>query len=235
LIAEVLKSKKSCEVDPVRLENMNEKQIKQVLAKNIPLLEKFCQMAFTSIQELLDLLPVSLRVILSDMKKGFHEQFNGEDKAVHAGVTAFLFLRFIVPAISQPTVFQITANHPSKDAARTLMLTAITLQKLSNLKEFGDGKEPHMIVLNDFIKKNMAKMQQYIEEMATVPSKKIDSIPVDHSTLLYGREMALVAKYIDEAMVALEKEYGADNVALKKLLPILSAIKESEKTQGDKI
>jgi hypothetical protein len=125
-------------------------------------------MAFTSIQELLDLLPVSLRVILSDMKKGFHEQFNGEDKAVHAGVTAFLFLRFIVPgmlfipaphcdlplAISQPTVFQITANHPSKDAARTLMLTAITLQKLSNLKEFGDGKEPHMIVLNDFIKVN---------------------------------------------------------------------------------
>jgi hypothetical protein len=56
-------------------------------------------MAFTSIQELLDLLPVSLRVILSDMKKGFHEQFNGEDKAVHAGVTAFLFLRFIVPGM----------------------------------------------------------------------------------------------------------------------------------------
>lgn len=201
LIADVLKSKKSCEIDPVRLENLNEKQIKQVLGKNIPLLEKvsriifrlvhfqFCQMAFSSIQELLELLPVSLRVILSDMKKGFHEQFNGEDKAVHAGVTAFLFLRFIVPgkrcsaasavssfsyffllkqsslclffsdwslvwllAISQPTVFQITANHPGKDAARTLMLTAITLQKLSNLKEFGDGKEPHMIVLNDFIK-----------------------------------------------------------------------------------
>jgi hypothetical protein len=47
--------------------------------------------------------------------------------------------------------------------------------------------------------------------------------------------MALVAKYIDEAMVALEKEYGTDNVVLKKLHPILFAIKESEKSQADKI
>jgi len=197
----------------------------------VPVLEKHCQMAFNAIQELLDILPVSLRVILCDMKKGFHDQFNGDEKAVHAGVTAFLFLRFIVPAISQPTVFQITANHPSKDAARTLMLTAITMQKLSNLKEFGDGKEPHMMVLNDFIKKTMQKMQSFIETMATVPSKKIDSIPIDHSTLVYGREMALVAKYIDEAMVNLEKEYGADHATLVKLRLLLAHLKS---VQGDK-
>lgn len=54
-------------------------------------------------------------------------------------------------------------------------------------------------------------------------------------TFRYGREMALVAKYIDEAMVALEKEYGSDNPVLNKLHPILSAIKESEKSQADKI
>lgn len=232
LIAEILQVNKkkpvTCEIDPVRLEGLNEKQKKQALAKNVPILEKYCQMAFNAIQELLDILPVSLRVILSDMKKGFHDQFNGDDKAVHAGVTAFLFLRFIVPAISQPTVFQITANHPSKDSARTLMLTAITMQKLSNLKEFGDGKEPHMMVLNDFIRKTMQKMQQFIETMATVPSKKIDSIPVDHSTLVYGREMALVAKYIDEAMANLEKEYGNDHATLVKLRLLLAQLKSVE-------
>lgn len=114
------------------------------------------------------------------------------------------------------------------------------------LRYVGDWLKSLLLTLQ----KNMSKMQQYIEEMATVPSKKIDSIPVDHSTLLYdscefyhvlslicryGREMALVAKYIDEAMVALEKEYGTDNPVLNKLLPILSAIKESEKSQADKI
>lgn len=54
-------------------------------------------------------------------------------------------------------------------------------------------------------------------------------------TRRYGREMALVAKYIDEAMVALEKEYGADHPTLNKLIPILTAIKENEKNQAEKI
>lgn len=46
--------------------------------------------------------------------------------------------------------------------------------------------------------------------------------------------MALVAKYIEEAMPALEKEYGEDNGTLGKLKSILSIIREGEQVQKGK-
>lgn len=46
--------------------------------------------------------------------------------------------------------------------------------------------------------------------------------------------MALVAKYIEEAMPALDKEYGEDNSTLLKLKSILSIIREGEVNQKAK-
>jgi len=128
-------------------------------------------------------------------------------QAAYAGLTAFLFLRFIAPAISQPTVFGLTSNHPSKDAARTLMLCAITLQKLSNLKEFGDGKEPHMMVMNDWIKKSIPKIKTFLDAVSEIPTKPIDAIPVDHVMIDYGREMAVVSDYVKECSEDLNREF----------------------------
>jgi len=173
-----------------------------------------------SVLHLVEILPMSMRVILTEVKKWFLERFDNNMNAVYAGLTAFVFLRLIAPAISQPTVFGLTTSHPSKDAARTLMLCAITLQKLSNLKEFGDGKEPHMMVMNEWIKKSIPKMKTFLETLSSIPTKPIDAIPVDHVLIDYGREMAVVADLVKASLDALKAAYP-DEACIGHLIPVL--------------
>jgi len=197
-------------LDPVRIEvkgkpTTDAKVQQSAIEKNKKNLIGYCNSIFESVLGLMDILPMSMRVILADIKKNLLAQFDGEMAAVYAGVTAFLFLRFVAPAISQPTVFGLTTNHPSKDASRTLMLCAITLQKLSNLKEFGDGKEPHMMVMNEWIKKSIPKMKDFLDKISDIPLKAMDAIPVDHVAIDYGREMAVVAGYMTDCKDQLYK------------------------------
>ena len=51
----------------------------------------------------------------------------------YLGITGFLFLRFLVPAIMNPKLFYLQDSHPSKKNNRTLMLLAKTLNSIGKL------------------------------------------------------------------------------------------------------
>lgn len=80
-------------------------------------------------------------------------------------VSGFIFLRLLCPAILNPRNFNLIAETPSHNAARSLIMVAKCLQNLANLVEFG-GKEPYMEVVNPFILKNKERMVYYLDQLS---------------------------------------------------------------------
>lgn len=87
-------------------------------------------------------------------------------------VSAFIFLRFFVPAVLNPKLFFIVSNPPDPKAQRTLTLVAKTLQGLANFSSFGQ-KEPWMLPMNAFVRENHAALIDFLEHVSTPGSSAV--------------------------------------------------------------
>ena len=63
----------------------------------------------------------------------------------------------------------VTTETPSQVADRTLKLVTKAVQNLANLVEF-KAKEPYMVSLNDFIRRHLPKMRQFIDDISVSSS-----------------------------------------------------------------
>lgn len=80
-------------------------------------------------------------------------------------MSAFIFLRFFVPAVLNPKLFGLVANPPDPKSQRTLTLIAKTLQGLANFAAFGQ-KEPWMLPMNSFVQDNTTAFVDFIEHIS---------------------------------------------------------------------
>ncbi|KAJ3987640.1 hypothetical protein F5890DRAFT_1563214 [Lentinula detonsa] len=81
--------------------------------------------------------------------------------AKFAALGAFVFLRFISPAVVAPETIDL--NPPGDALRRGLTLIAKIIQNLANNIFF--GKEAHMMVLNDFLRDHIAHVTRYLSEL----------------------------------------------------------------------
>jgi len=65
----------------------------------------------------------------------------------------------------KPQLFSLISETPSQVADRTLKLVTKAVQNLANLVEF-KAKEPYMVSLNDFIRRHLPKMRQFIDDIS---------------------------------------------------------------------
>ncbi|KAL0576959.1 Ras GTPase activating protein ira2 [Marasmius crinis-equi] len=82
-------------------------------------------------------------------------------EAKFAALGAFVFLRFISPAVVAPEIIDLES--PSDSLRRGLMLIAKIIQNLANNIFF--GKEAHMIGLNDFLRGHITHVTRYLSEL----------------------------------------------------------------------
>ncbi|KAG7097519.1 hypothetical protein E1B28_004862 [Marasmius oreades] len=82
-------------------------------------------------------------------------------EAKFAALGAFVFLRFISPAVVAPEIIDL--DPPSDSLRRGLMLIAKIIQNLANNIFF--GKEAHMIGLNDFLREHITHVTRYLSEL----------------------------------------------------------------------
>lgn len=80
-------------------------------------------------------------------------------------VSAFLFLRYFVPAILNPRLFGLTSQHPDAVSQRTLTLVAKTIQGLANLGHFG-SKEPWMAPMNQYLEQHTDAFRDYVASVS---------------------------------------------------------------------
>jgi len=81
-------------------------------------------------------------------------------------VSAFCFLRFIVPAILHPHLFGLCPGLPSPPVQRTLTLIAKVMQSLANLNT-ALQKEEFMQGIKGFMSNSIPAMMDYIIEVST--------------------------------------------------------------------
>ncbi|TRM67484.1 hypothetical protein BD626DRAFT_544948 [Schizophyllum amplum] len=92
-------------------------------------------------------------------------------EAKFAALGAFVFLRFISPAIVSPEVVDVEIPKDHTNIRRGLMVVAKVIQNLANNIFF--GKEQHMTVLNKFLERNIANVTRFLSELHKV-SQRVD-------------------------------------------------------------
>lgn len=107
----------------------------------------------------------TIRYICSCLQRKVMSRWPQERLVRTRVVSGFIFLRLLCPAILNPRNFNLIAETPSHNAARSLIMVAKCLQNLANLVEFG-GKEPYMEVVNPFILKNKERMVYYLDQLS---------------------------------------------------------------------
>ena len=197
IIKDIYSSKKSCELDPTRLEKTEDIQ------KNLLYLQSLTDDTCTAIFNSLELLPHKIRRICTALQNKVQEIYPKDklDIVKYTCISGFLFLRFFCASILGPKLFNLMKDHPDMKTSRNLTLLAKTIQNLSNLCEFG-YKEVYMKDMNDSILKWTLKFKEFIDNICVIPDPPRRE---ESPTINYGREMATVHRHILSNYDALSK------------------------------
>ncbi|KAF9096390.1 hypothetical protein BGX23_011464 [Mortierella sp. AD031] len=171
ILRNICKNKVACEVDPCRLEKNDD------LKTQWRILMIHTRTCWRAVTESVHHFPKELLKVFSHLQKRLTEKFsdpnaNGNQTpepelaglARYTGVSGFVFLRLICPAILGPKLFYIVREHPEARAHRTLTLIAKSLQGLANLVNFG-SKESWMVPMNEFITENTKSLKDFIDQI----------------------------------------------------------------------
>ncbi|KAI0201916.1 Rho GTPase activation protein [Astrocystis sublimbata] len=183
-IFEINEINPDCEVDPSRIERMEDLQ--QHWRLLIQLTTELWEVIAASASKL----PLELRAILKYVRAVAEDRYGDFLRTVnYTSVSGFLFLRFICPAILNPKLFGILRDNPRPRAQRTLTLIAKGLQALANLSSFGK-KESWMEPMNKFLGLHRQSFKDFIDQLCSVSSDgKPITIPASYSTpvMILGR------------------------------------------------
>ncbi|KAJ7597039.1 GTPase activating protein [Mycena floridula] len=155
------------EVDPVR----SGKGTKDV-EKNVDQLIYWCQEFWNQIYSVRAECPHEMRRLFETVRKLVEKRYQrsepGQDsrELPWQSVSAFCFLRFIVPAILHPHLFGLCPGLPSPPVQRSLTLIAKVIQSLANLNATVQ-KEEFMRGVREFLKDSRQAMIDYILVVST--------------------------------------------------------------------
>ncbi|KAG0210298.1 hypothetical protein BGX28_009454 [Mortierella sp. GBA30] len=171
ILRDICKNKIACEVDPSKLERHDD------IKSQWRILMTHTRRCWRAVTESVDRFPKDLLLVFSHLQQRLTEKFpdlgpSGEPDpecehislARYTGVSGFVFLRLICPAILGPRLFYIVREHPEPRAHRTLTLIAKSLQGLANLVMFG-AKESWMVPMNEFITENTKSLKDFIDQI----------------------------------------------------------------------
>jgi len=171
--------KVAIEVDPLR----SGKGAKDV-ERNVELLIYWCQEFWKQIYSVRAECPNEMRRLFEHVRKLVEKRYRMKDPSQDQNrelpwqsVSAFCFLRFIVPAVLHPHLFGLCPGLPSVSVQRSLTLIAKVIQSLANLNAKTVQKEEFMRGVKDFLKDSQPAMIDYILVISTPSSESHDQHP----------------------------------------------------------
>ena len=208
------------EVDPQKLTTQN-----GCLSDNQRCLIKLVEDAWRSIFLSLQIFPKNLQLVFSMVRKRCELL---ERDIVKKIVSASLFLRLLCPAILSPSLFLLTPEYPSEKVARTLTLVAKTIQNLANFTRFG-SKEGYMEILNDFVEREIANMDNFLQRISYEPDCINDnetSCPACMNIDL-ARELSVIYHLLSSELAKLSPDSAIKLNDLKIILDEIKLVYES--------
>ncbi|KZT02708.1 Rho GTPase activation protein [Laetiporus sulphureus 93-53] len=171
-IRRLCSEKVAIEVDPAR----SGKGTKST-EKNVELLVQWCQTFWDCIYNARELCPPEMRKLFQHIRSLVEQRYQVSDEVNKElpcqSVSAFCFLRFIVPAILHPHLFGIWPGMPEVRVQRSLTLVAKVIQNLANLNATVH-KEGFMRGVKDFLLSSLKGMTVYIMIVSTPDPSQTD-------------------------------------------------------------
>eukprot|EP01128_Nolandella_sp_AFSM9_P007753 TRINITY_DN434_c0_g3_i1.p1 TRINITY_DN434_c0_g3~~TRINITY_DN434_c0_g3_i1.p1 ORF type:complete len:1160 (-),score=260.52 TRINITY_DN434_c0_g3_i1:143-3622(-) len=164
LIEKIINQQVQIELDPNRLENS---EVDVDVKRQQELLIQYCQDFFDAIVESIHTMPLSFFEIANHLTKRTRHKWP-EPEAVQGAVAGYMFLRFFCPCIASPESFAFPNVGPMP-VRRTLLLIGKVLQSLAN--GVTDFKEPYLMCMGTFIRKNQLKLDSYIKHVMEWPPR----------------------------------------------------------------
>ncbi|KAI1797892.1 Rho GTPase activation protein [Ganoderma leucocontextum] len=174
-IRRLCSEKVAIEVDPVRIGKGG-----RAVEKNVELLVTWCQEFWERIYDARRQCPPELRKLFEHIRRLVERRYRVRDDSNRElpwqSVSAFCFLRFIVPAILHPHLFGLLPGLPDVAVQRSLTLIAKVIQSLANLNPTVQ-KEEFMRGVKEFLTNSLQAMVDYIIIVST-PDNKGPSTPL---------------------------------------------------------
>ncbi|KAJ3291664.1 Ras GTPase-activating protein 1 [Borealophlyctis nickersoniae] len=219
LVRSVFKAKESCEVDPMRVSDIED------IKRNWRRLLGYVGMFWNAIQKSAPQCPRQLVQLFCSTKDKISQRWpepsSRGEHARYSAVSGFIFLRFFCPAILSPRLFGIINEHPDPMTARTLTLIAKILQNLANLTEFGN-KEPHMGECNSFIKAQLGAMRAFLDTVSTISSTTPSTLAVHPKIDVPRQTEALYQLFSQHLATISSSPQAAENSNFQALIPIIA-------------
>ncbi|KAF8450670.1 hypothetical protein L210DRAFT_3520995 [Boletus edulis BED1] len=105
-------------------------------------------------------LPPMFREVCAHLAKAVYQVW---PESKFAALGAFIFLRFISPAVVAPEIVDVEVPKDDGVIRRGLMIIAKVVQNLANNIFF--AKEAHMVCLNEFLKANITNVTRFLSEV----------------------------------------------------------------------
>jgi Ras GTPase-activating protein 1 len=191
-------------------------------AKNQENLESHISLVLNEIYNSVNICPLPLRYLFHCLQEQVALKWPSDQGVRTRAVSAFLFLRFICPALLKPHLFNLVSDPPSQTSDRSLKLVTKTVQNVANLIEF-KGKEPFMGALNTFIKKQMVKMRGFIDAISNVSELPKVNHPSSDPARAWASLYRLCCTYEHKL-----KEYSQKEKQVMELLSVMQILKATE-------
>ena len=165
VIRKLCADKVEVEIDPSRMKpGFKDKELQH----NVHSLHDWTLAVWNAIYDAREKCPNDIRQIFGHIQHVVAAKYDGDEQknTRWTSVSAFVFLRFFVPAVLNPKLFALVREPPDSKSQRTLTLVAKTLQGLANFSSFGQ-KEPWMLPMNGFVQDNTAAFVDFIEHIST--------------------------------------------------------------------
>jgi hypothetical protein len=171
VIKSIFNENRVCELDRTRFAEKTTGSNSEEIEDNLSALEGYIKLVTDRIFASVDDCPMSLRTLMSSMRRRVKEKWPEERDMTYIVVSSFLFLRFFSAAVLGPKLFGLCETFPNAMASRNLTLISKSMQQLSNLALFDGAKEPFMTPLNSQIESLIPKFKEFIDILAPLDSE----------------------------------------------------------------
>ncbi|KAA0189698.1 hypothetical protein HAZT_HAZT004172 [Hyalella azteca] len=127
VIDQVIREKKPCEVDPARIPPTENRET------NLANLCEYTNAILRCINNSALSCPPVMCQLFSELRENADVHFPNQREVRYSVISGFIFLRFFVPAILGPKLFDITSEQIDLGTVRTLTLISKTVQGVGNL------------------------------------------------------------------------------------------------------
>jgi len=190
----------SFELDPIKASKTDDLKLNQqkMLSLTAAILETVLNSERT--------FPVEMRQFLNNLKRLVENIFPSSRLVA---INAFVFLRWMGPAVFSPEGFGLVEEAPPPLPRRTLILVAKILQAIGNGVPF--QKEEYMIPFNEFVEKSIPRIEAFFEKISEIPNDVDNPIKQkqDHQKEKI-RNLSVIVRYLDLSSASIEKEMESD-------------------------